>query len=289
MPWQVAVRSGDLQVLRDALPSMRRWVDWIASDLEAGLWLTDKQLGDWLDPDGPPEHPWAAKADRKLVANATFVHSARLLAQAMELCGEDGADVRGAREAHRGTAWERWGDEARTTQTGCALSLRFGLVPRGRARRGRRRRSPGWCAANGGRIGTGFLGTPEVLYALSDTGQLDAAYQLLTCRDCPSLALPGGPGRDDDVGAVGRDPARRQRARRPDGEQRRRDAELQPLRVRRGGRLDARRLAGLRVSELPTPELVIAPRPGGGRDLGRGVAADPPRSGLGPLGPRPTC
>jgi alpha-L-rhamnosidase len=263
VPWQVAVRSGDLQVLHDALPSMRRWVDWVESQLEDGLWLSDKQLGDWLDPDGPPEHPWAAKADRKLVATATFVHSARLLAQALGTCGHDGSAYAGlaARVAER--AWQRWSAEAVTTQTGCALSLRFGLVPAAE------RASVGQALAdlvaeNGGRIGTGFLGTPEVLYALSDTGQTAAAYRLLTCRECPSWLY------QVDRGAT--TTWERWDAIRPDG-----SVHAGQMANSDGGMLSFNHYAygavaawlhdvvvGLRVVELPAAELVVAPEPGGG-------------------------
>src|SRR5262249_29871525 len=38
----------------------------------------------------------------------------------------------------------------------------------------------------GGRVATGFLGTPLVLPALSDTGHVDEAYRMLLCRDAPS-------------------------------------------------------------------------------------------------------
>jgi alpha-L-rhamnosidase len=263
VPWQVAVRSGDLQVLRDSLESMRRWVDWIAGQLEDGLWMSDLQLGDWLDPDAPAEHPHLGKTDRKLVANATFVHSLRLTAQALDLCGEDGSRYHQLADETGRKAWARWGEEARTTQTGCALSLRFGLVPQVD------RHEVGEALAslvreNGGRIGTGFLGTPEVLYALSDTGQLDAAYQLLTCRDCPSWLY------QVDQGATTM--WERWDAITPDG-------SVNAVQLARGddGMLSFNHyaygavaawmhdvLAGLRVSELPTPELVIAPRPGGG-------------------------
>jgi alpha-L-rhamnosidase len=263
VPWQVAMRTGDLQVLRDALPSMRAWVDWVTGQLEDGLWLSDIQLGDWLDPDGPPAEPWSAKADRKLVANATWVHSVRLLAQALDLCGEDGSAYAALAEETAERAWQRWGDEARTTQTGCALSLRFGLVPDG-LRDEVGADLAALVAANGGRIGTGFLGTPEVLYALSDTGQLEAAYQLLTCHDCPSWLY------QVDRGAT--TTWERWDAILPDG-----SIHAGQMASSDGGMLSFNHyaygavaswmhdvLAGLSVTELPTPSLVIAPRPGGG-------------------------
>ena len=263
VPWQVAVRSGDVGVLRDSLTSMRAWVDWVESQLEEGLWLTDKQLGDWLDPDGPPEHPWAAKADRKLVANATFAHSARLLAQALELCDEDGSRYLALADAVAAKAWQRWGSEAVTTQTGCALSLRFGLVPDS-DRPAVGQALADLVTANGGRIGTGFLGTPEVLYALSDNGQPEAAYALLTCHDCPSWLY------QVDRGATTM--WERWDAITPDG-----SVHAGQMASSDGGMLSFNHyaygavaswlhdvVAGLRVTELPEPELVVAPVPGGG-------------------------
>jgi alpha-L-rhamnosidase len=263
VPWQVASRSGDLEVLRAALPSMRAWVDWVAGCLVDDIWATDKQLGDWLDPDAPPGQAWNAKADRKLVANAVYVKSIRLLVQALEVLGEPTDGYRELCERVAGAAWECWGDEARTTQAGAALFLRSGIVPApqrpvyGAA-------LAGLVEANGGRIGTGFLGTPEVLYALSDTGQLDAAYRLLMCDECPSWLYQVAQGattmweRWDGI--------------RPDGS----------LNTGQGSENDPGMLsfnhyaygavaswlhevvAGLTVRELPEPTITVAPRPGGG-------------------------
>jgi alpha-L-rhamnosidase len=274
VPWQVALRSGDPQLLHDSLDSMRRWVDWVVGQLEGDLWLTDKQLGDWLDPDGPPDQPWAAKADRKLVANATFVHSARILAQTLEVCGGDGAHYAQVAARTASAAWSRWAEDAVTSQTGCALSLRFGLVPEAE-----RAIIAGSLARlvqeNGGRIGTGFLGTPEVLYALSDNDQLDAAYALLTCRECPSWLY------QVDHGAT--TTWERWDAIRPDG-----SVHEGQMASSDGGMLSFNHyaygavaawlhdvVAGLQVRELPEPELDIAPRPGGGLTWARAALRTP--------------
>jgi alpha-L-rhamnosidase len=150
-----------------------------------------------------------------------------------------------------------------TTQTGCALSLRFGLVPAAeRAAVGAALAD--LVEANGGRIGTGFLGTPEVLYALSDADQLDAAYRLLMCHDCPSWLY------QVDRGAT--TTWERWDAIRPDG-----SVHAGQMASSDGGMLSFNHyaygavaawlhdvVAGLRVAELPAAELVIAPRPGGG-------------------------
>jgi alpha-L-rhamnosidase len=263
VPWQVAVRSGDVGLLQVSLPSMRRWVDWVNSGLEEGVWLRERQLGDWLDPDAPADRPWMAKADARLVSTATFVHSAHLLAQALDVCGQDGKRYAALACQVAEKAWERWGTEAVTTQTGCALSLRFGLVPLSE-RPAVGRALADLVLANGGRIGTGFLGTPEVLYALSDTGQLDAAYRLLTCRECPSWLY------QVDSGATTM--WERWDAILPDG-----SVHGGQMANSEGGMLSFNHyaygavaawlhdvVAGLRVRELPTAELVVAPQPGGG-------------------------
>jgi alpha-L-rhamnosidase len=263
VPWVVAERSGDVELLRASLPSMLAWVDWVDAQRTEGLWLADLQLGDWLDPDAPDGDPWASKADRKLVANAVFAHSARLLAWSLEVCGEDGNRyVELADEVAR-NAWERWGSEARTTQTGCALTLRFDLVPAAE-RADVAQALADLVLANGGRIGTGFLGTPEVLFALSDNAQLDAAYQLLMCDECPSWLY------QVDRGATTM--WERWDAVRPDG-----SVNLGRRTEEDPGMLSFNHyaygavatwlhevVAGLAVREVPVRTLAIAPHPGGG-------------------------
>ena len=45
-------------------------------------------------------------------------------------------------------------------------------------------------AKSGHRISTGFAGTPFITDALTATGHLDDAYQLLLQRECPSWLYP---------------------------------------------------------------------------------------------------
>jgi alpha-L-rhamnosidase len=274
VPWVVAERSGDLGHLEESLPSMQAWVDWVDGQRQEGLWLAPIQLGDWLDPDAPDNDPWASKADRNLVANAVYVRSARLLAQAMEVCGEDGATYEKLSNDVAEKAWERWGSEARTSQTGCALSLRSGLVPEAE-RPAVAQALADLVVANDGRIGTGFLGTPEVLFALSDAGHLDEAYQLLMCDECPSWLY------QVDRGATSM--WERWDAVRPDGsvnlgQKDEADPGMLSFNHYAYGAVAAwlhEVVAGLAVRELPTPSLTVAPRPGGGLTSARCTLATP--------------
>ncbi|MGW1718316.1 family 78 glycoside hydrolase catalytic domain [Streptomyces sp. NPDC002156] len=167
--------------------AMRAWVGFTVDHLDDdGTWSGNAQLGDWLDPAAPPEDPARATTDSGYVATAFVAHSARLLADAARELGHlDDADR--YTDLHRRTAeaaWHKWGDHARTTQTGCALALEFGIVPAAeRADVGKA--LAGLVRARGGRIATGFLGTPFVLPALTGTGHTDEAYQLLLNPECP--------------------------------------------------------------------------------------------------------
>ena len=118
------------------LPSMRRWVH-VAGATDRTRWPAGRcrawQFGDWLDPDAPANRPWEAKADSELLANAFASWSARLAGRAAALAGRcrvGGASAhRPRRRGRRRRPGQRWGAHAVTTQTGCAVALRFGLVP----------------------------------------------------------------------------------------------------------------------------------------------------------------
>jgi alpha-L-rhamnosidase len=188
--------AGSRDLLRRHFRLMQRWVDYVAGLLgEDGTWSGYMQLGDWLDPNAPPEQPFRSITDSDYVATAFVAHSARLLAQA---CRELGADEGAQRYAALGdrvarAAWGKWAEHARTTQTGCALAIEFGLAP-AQERAGVGEALAALVRANGGRVGTGFLGTPFVLPALTATGHLGAAYQLLLNEDCPGWLYQVGHG-----------------------------------------------------------------------------------------------
>ena len=179
---------GSTDVLRTQLHSMRRWVDHLRRRAGDDVLLPEEpfQYGDWLDPDAPGDRPWEAKTSPLFVANCFYVQSAALLARAEAILGEEGAEAHADLAARVAEAvWQRWGDEAMRTQTGAALCLEFGIVPA--AERATLAASLAEnVRAENGRIATGFLGTPLVLFALSRNGHLTEAYRMLLRREAPS-------------------------------------------------------------------------------------------------------
>lgn len=193
LPWTLYERFGDTGVLEAQFDSARRWVDLLERlSGPSRLWDTGFQLGDWLDPAAPPDDPADALTDRYLVATAYFAKSARTVARMAEVLGLD------AERAH----YDRLADEvaaafvaeyvrddgtmASDAQTAYALGLQFGLITDEGRRDAASARLAQLVHDAGNRIATGFVGTPLVSDALSSNGRIDAAYDLLLERECPS-------------------------------------------------------------------------------------------------------
>ncbi|GAA2923278.1 family 78 glycoside hydrolase catalytic domain [Streptomyces enissocaesilis] len=191
-PWVLYERSGDLELLRRHYPTGRAWVDLV--ERLAGddrLWDSGFQLGDWLDPAAPPEDPAAGRTDRYLVATGYFARSARHLARSAEALGDTdstrhyGKLADEVAQAFRDRYVLPSGRMTSDAPTAYALALVFDLLtPEQRRHAGDRLAT--LVLDDDARIATGFVGTPLICDALTDTGHLDIAYRLLTQTECPS-------------------------------------------------------------------------------------------------------
>ncbi len=188
VPWALYEAYADREVLARQYASMRAWIDYGASRRnEEGVWRSDDlQLGDWLDPGAPPDRPHAATTESAYIATSFLSHGAAIVARTAKLLAfaRDAEDYLELSRTVAEAAWRRWERTASSTQTGCAIAIMFNIAP-----------EPQHAAIgvelaalverSRGRIATGFLGTPLVLPALTRTGQIEAAYQLLRNRACP--------------------------------------------------------------------------------------------------------
>ncbi|MGY1787096.1 family 78 glycoside hydrolase catalytic domain [Geodermatophilus sp. SYSU D00698] len=195
VPWVLYERHGDAGVLADQWPSMTAWIDAFAGaageELDfAGVPL---MLGDWLDPTAPPENPAAARTPWPLVATAYLARSARIVAQAAEVLGEDGTRFTALAERAAGRFRAEYvspnGRVAYPAQTAYALAIACDLLtPDQREHAGRLLARQ--VLDDGFHIGSGFLGTPFVTDALTEVGEVATAYELLLQRECPSWLYP---------------------------------------------------------------------------------------------------
>ena len=192
VPYTLYQRSGDIEVLQRQLPSMRAWVDLVASRASSsGAWLGGLQFGDWLDPDAPPDDPGRAKTPHDVVSTAYLVRSADTLARVLTILrNEPSAEhYRGiAARARSGFVHEFVTASGRIlgdSATGYSLALELDLVP-AELRQAAADRLADIVRCSDFRITTGFVGTPVIADALSSNGYEELALRLLLQTECPS-------------------------------------------------------------------------------------------------------
>lgn len=191
IPWALYQSFGDKEAVRLQLPAMRKWVDYIFSIREDGLFPPIMQLGDWCDPDAPEDQPWAAKTSSNFMASAYIGYSAKLLARAERLVGENelAEKYQSLSDEINSVVWDRLSADAMKTTTGCSTLLEFEIVPpEHRAEVAEKLASI--VRADNGRISTGFLGTPLILDALSRNGKWQEAYLMLLREEPRSWLFP---------------------------------------------------------------------------------------------------
>ncbi len=195
VPWVLYRRYGDTGMLAAQFASMRAWVDAVARLAGADyLWDEGFQFGDWLDPAAPPDRPAAGRTDPHLVATAYFAHSAQLTGEAAGILGrtEDETFYLDLAARVRSAFADAYllPDGTLPSTTAHALALQFALLPDEAARRRAGAELAALVRESDYHISTGFVGTPLVCDALCSVGAYDAAYRLLTQRECPSWLYP---------------------------------------------------------------------------------------------------
>ncbi len=196
IPWQLYLHYGDVSVLEECFPAMLRWLDylWGISDgpiiRPPAVWGDHGfTFGDWLQPVGDNRKPRPTVADD---CAATLYHfiSTELTAKIAGILGKksDASRLDGRaqdiRSAFKNEFFSPSGRIAHNDQTSWALAFLYGLVPAEYEEAGRayfRRVSE----ETDGVIGTGFIGTPALLPALTRLGMLDLAEKMFLNRKVP--------------------------------------------------------------------------------------------------------
>lgn len=198
LPWVLDERYGDAAAVAAQYPSMRAWAETViaASDPHTLLWDASFQFGDWLDPDAPPDLPGRAKTQPDLIATAHVFRTLTLTARAAERGGEHADAQRYAALAERvriaflSAYVTPAGRMVSDAPTAYAMAIVYDLAvePDLRSRLGDRLAN--LVRASGFHIGTGFVGTPIILDALTSTGHDETAERLLMQTENPSWLYP---------------------------------------------------------------------------------------------------
>jgi alpha-L-rhamnosidase len=195
VPWALWQAYGDDTVLRDQFDSMTAHTRRVRSLLSTtGLWDQGFQFGDWLDPQAPPEEPFKARADTGVVATACAYRTAVRTAATARVLGrsDDAAEFDAMADALRKAFNDHYVEKG-IVHSDCAtvyaLAIAFGLLDDDDRRLAGDRLAV-LVVENGHRVSTGFAGTPFITDALTETGHLDEAYELLLEESCPSWLYP---------------------------------------------------------------------------------------------------
>ena len=197
VPYEIWRAYGNKKLLRKHFPVMKKWVDYMhrAGDAEF-LWRGGTHFGDWLAMDNGEDNLSGATS-KDYIASAYFAYSTALLAKAGRALGRDMREYEALHDRVVAAIRARYFKDGRTdmtvagdewkkeTQTGYVLALHFGLC-REEERALFADRLAALVAENGGRMTTGFVGTPYLLHALSENGRTDLAYSLLLQEKTPS-------------------------------------------------------------------------------------------------------
>ncbi len=180
-PWQVYEVYGDTDVLQECFPMMQKWVAYMESTTDdPHLWTGHSGYGDWLGLDAG-EGNYRGATDQDFVSSAYYKYTTQLVAKAAKVIGRDYRVYEEKTAQARAAFIERF--PVFKTQTEHVLALFFDLTDRKKETADALHEM---IVQNGTRLTTGFVGTPYLLFALSDNGYAETAYQLLLQNQFPS-------------------------------------------------------------------------------------------------------
>lgn len=190
VPWEVYVRTGDLEVLEENYEMMEGLVGFYRKKAKNHIIPKISAFGDWLQPfakDNKGDTPFP------LLGTAFYAHSTQILADTAALLGKDTdakryLDEAGAvKRAFRNHFLTPEGKlkNAPETQTAYILALEFDLVPDG-LRPKLAEHLVRLIEEADGHLRTGFLGTPYIARVLDEAGHTDLAISLLFQESYPS-------------------------------------------------------------------------------------------------------
>ncbi len=196
IPWQHYLHYGDKTVLEENFPAMQRWLDylWSISDgpviRPSAVWgARGFSFGDWLQPTGSTVKPRPTIADDCAATIYHFISTDIAAKTARALGRGDEAQALMSRADAIRTAFQdeyfsKTGRIAHNDQTSWSLAFLYGLVPTEHYEAGKAHFRRIVEEADG-LIGTGFIGTPALLPALSLHGMADLAEKIFLNRKVP--------------------------------------------------------------------------------------------------------
>jgi len=127
----------------------------------------------------------------KWTATASLYHTSSLLGGIFRVLGENEKAEKyeslagKVAKAYQDKLMDADGKLKKEFQTGYVLPLHFGMLDAEHEKKAAAHLND-LVTRNGYRVGTGFPGTPYLLFALADHGYEETAFKMLLCEECPS-------------------------------------------------------------------------------------------------------
>ena len=197
VPWALYEATGNVDILRAMYPTMQKYVK--ACRFWAGfgigkhryIWHTPAVLhfGDWVAPDVPKMSQWQGRS--KYTATASLCNTSGRLAKIARLLGKDEDAAKyetlsaKVADAYCSILTDGSGKAKDEFQTAYVLPLYLNMFPENVKAKAAENLVK-LVEKNDYKIGTGFPGTPYILFALADSGHADTAFKMLLNTQCPS-------------------------------------------------------------------------------------------------------
>ena len=191
IPWNLYLFYGDQSILEDQFESMKSWVDYVRRvDGDNHGWRYVFHYGDWLALDNLNQtaEQVMGGTDEEFIANLYYAVSAGLVADSAKVLGKEAEEQeyrKLSREQFDIVKKEYYSVTGRCcikTQTALLLTLKYHLSDNEELVKSQLRKL---FDDNGGKLRTGFVGTPLMCNILSDHGMDDIAYGLLLNEEYP--------------------------------------------------------------------------------------------------------
>ena len=180
-PWRLYEMYGDKAVLEEFFPMMEGWISYMeSSTTEPNLRTGNWSFGDWLGLDAE-EGSYVGATNVEFVCSAYYKYSSEIVAKTAKILGKDTKAYDERVRRARAAFIKRF--PTFKTQTEHVLALCFDLTDK---KEETAKALNQMILDNGTHLTTGFVGTPYLLFALSENGYAETAYDLLLQEGYPS-------------------------------------------------------------------------------------------------------
>ena len=195
VPWAEYMARGDIEVLRSMYPVMKKylkackfWAEFLSVGKQRRIWKASFHYGDWCAPEGEYKD-WIKRG--KWTATACLMNSSKIVSQVAEILNQkDERDYYQKLSEETAAAYldvftDRNGKLHEEFQTAYVLPIYYGIF-QGSEKKSAVDNLVKLVRENNYSIGTGFPGTPYILFALADNGHAEDAFKMLLNEACPS-------------------------------------------------------------------------------------------------------